>query len=212
MARWSHRLLTRMMQSWDSYRRKSGLVIVLSGPSGVGKDRVLEEFVKVCPEVSRCVTVTSRAPRDSEQNGKDYHFVSAEDFRRMAEEGQFLEYAEVHGNLYGTPRAWVMEQTAAGRDVLLKIDVQGGIAVKSQIPEAVMAFVVPPSLEELERRLRSRLTESETAVTKRLLDARRELERISSYEYLIENDSVETAVATLRAIVIAERCRIRLPR
>jgi guanylate kinase len=201
-----------MMQSWDKCRRKSGLVVVLSGPSGVGKDRVLEEFVKSCPEVRRCVTFTSRAPRESEQNGKDYHFVSAREFRRMVEEGQFLEFAEVHGNLYGTPRGWVMEEMAAGRDVILKIDVQGGIAVKRQIPDAAMAFLVPPSLQELERRLRSRLTESEKAVAKRLLDARGELEQISCYEYVIENDSVEAAVATLRAIVIAERCRIQPPR
>ena len=200
------------MQNWDSYRRKTGLVIVLSGPSGVGKDCVLEEFVNIQPDVNRCVTVTTRAPRPGEESGKDYHFVSVEEFRRMDEEGEFLEFAEVHGNLYGTPRRWVEGQTAAGRDVVLKIDVQGGIAVKRQVPDAVMVFLSPPSIEELEKRLRSRLTESEAEVTKRLLDARSELAHILSYEYMIENDVVKEAASRLRAIVIAERSRIIHPR
>jgi guanylate kinase len=196
------------MRILDQYRRKTGLVIVLSGPSGVGKDCVLEEFVKVSSEVSRCVTVTTRPPRPNEESGRDYHFVSVEEFRRMVEAGEFLEYAHVHGNLYGTPRRWVVEQTAVGRDVVLKIDVQGGISVNRQLPDAVMVFLVPPSLEELERRLRSRMTESEAEVTKRLLDARNELAQIVSYEYVIENDSIEDAVSGLRSIVIAERSRI----
>jgi guanylate kinase len=199
------------MANWNNYRRKSGLVIVLSGPSGVGKDRVLEEFLNDCPDVHKCVTVTTRAPRQSEQIGKDYHFVSVADFRGMVDEGKFLEFAEVHGNLYGTPREWVEEQTAAGNDVILKIDVQGGLAVKNQIPEAIMVFLVPPSIEELERRLRSRRTESEADVTKRLLDAQSELQHISRYQYAVENDIVEDAVTKLRAIVVAERSRIALP-
>lgn len=194
--------------SWNDYRRKSGLVIVLSGPSGVGKDRVLEEFVKICPDVSRCVTATTRAPRPKEVAGRDYHFVSVDDFRQMVEDKEFLEFAEVHGNLYGTPRQWVVDQAVAGRDVILKIDVQGGIAVKNQIPEAVMIFLVPPSLNELERRLRSRNTECEADLTKRLLDAQSELRYISSYQYMVVNDVLGDAVAQLRAIVVAERSRI----
>jgi guanylate kinase len=196
------------MQSWDSFRRRDGLVVVLSGPSGVGKDRVLAEFVQRYPDVHRCVTVTTRPPRSNEEAGKDYTFVSVQDFRRMVEEGQFLEFAEVYGNLYGSPKSWVAEQVAAGRDVVLKIDVQGGILVKRQMPEALMIFLLPPSLEELERRLRDRLTDSDADITKRLLEARRELEQISYYEYAIENDSIEKAVSELRAVIIAERNRI----
>ncbi|HOM71494.1 MAG TPA: guanylate kinase [Armatimonadota bacterium] len=196
------------MQIWDNYRRKTGLVIVLSGPSGVGKDSVLEEFTRQCPQVTRCVTVTTRPPRNNEQQGVDYHFVSVDKFRQMVDEGQFLEFAEVHGNLYGTPKPWVLEQMAAGRDSILKIDVQGGISVKNQIPEAVMIFLVPPSLEELERRLRSRLTETDNDIEKRLLNARSELEHIPYYEYIIDNDIIENAVEKLRAIIIAEHSRI----
>lgn len=200
------------MQIWDSYRRKSGLAIVVSGPSGVGKDTVLDEFVKVCPEVTRCVTVTTRQPRVSEQHGLDYSFVTEQEFRRMIDLGEFLEYAEVHGNLYGTPKSWVAGKVSAGQDCLLKIDVQGGIAVKKQIPEAVMVFLVPPSMEELERRLRTRSTDSEEAIEKRLQNARHEMEQIPYYEYIVENDLVENAAAKLRAIVVAEHSRIVSPR
>jgi guanylate kinase len=196
------------MQSWDSWRRRTGLVIVLSGPSGVGKDSILKQFVRVCPDVAHCATFTTRAPRPGEREGKPYHFVSADEFGRMAQSGSFLEYAEVHGNMYGTPRGWVLEETSAGRDVILKIDVQGGIAVKKQLPEAVLVFVAPPSMRELERRLRSRLTESEAEVAKRLGDARVELEKIPHYDYLITNAVVRDAVDKLRAIVVAERCRV----
>lgn len=196
------------MHIWDRYRRKTGLVIVLSGPSGVGKDSVLDEFVKVCPDVIRCVTTTTRSPRPNEQPGKDYNFICVDEFRQMIQEGQFLEHAEVHGNYYGTPRAWVEAQTAAGKDVVLKIDVQGGLAVKKQLHDAIMIFLVPPSLDELERRLRSRMTECENDITKRLLDARSELGVIPSYDYAVENDTIENAVSKLRAIIIAERSRI----
>lgn len=197
-----------IMQTWDKYRRKTGLVIVLSGPSGVGKDCVLEQFVKECPEVTRAVTATTRAPRADEKDGVDYRFVSVDDFQRMIEAGQFLEYAEVHGNFYGTPKAWVVEQMENGHDSILKIDVQGGVAVKKQIPDAVMIFLVPPSFEELERRLRSRSTESEEAVGKRLFNARSEIEQIRHYDYIVENDSIENAVTKLRAIIIAEHSKI----
>jgi len=196
------------MQIWDNYRRKSGLAIVVSGPSGVGKDTVLDEFVKVCPEVTRCVTVTTRPPRENEKHGLDYSFVTEQDFRQMISEDGFLEYAEVHGNLYGTPKHWVIEKIESGQDCLLKIDVQGGIAVKKQIPDAVMVFLVPPSMEELERRLRSRSTDSDEAIERRLKNAKMELKQIPYYEYIVENDLVESAVDKLRAIINAEHSRI----
>lgn len=199
------------MLKWDDYRRRTGLIIVLSGPSGVGKDSVLEELIRVCPDLHRCVTTTTREPRPGEVDGKDYRFVSISEFRKMVDQGEFLEFAEVHGNMYGTPRSWVAEQAAAGRDVVLKIDVQGGLAVKNRIPEAVMVFLVPPSLQELERRLRSRLTESEAQVTKRLLDAESELQHLPCYQYMIENDRVEEAVSKLRSVIVAERSRVVPP-
>jgi len=196
---------------WKEYRRKTGLVVVLSGPSGVGKDSVLVEFLRICPDITKCVTYTTRPQRQGERPGEDYHFVSVRQFREMVEAGQFLEWAEVHGNLYGTPRPWVEDNTRAGRDVILKIDVQGGIAVKRQVEDAVMVFLAPTSIPELEHRLRARLTEEEDEIMKRLLDAASELRQIPAYDYLVENDSVDRAAEQLRAIVIAERARIRRP-
>ncbi len=196
------------MQNWDSCRRKSGLVIVLSGPSGVGKDCVLAEFLKVCPEVVRCVTVTTRAPRTGEEPGVDYYFVSVAEFQRMIEAGEFLEYAEVHGNFYGSPLPYVTERMQTGLDTILKIDVQGALSVKRVISDAVMVFLVPPSLAELERRLRNRRTDSVEDIVRRLQNAQTELGYIGEYHYLIENDTVENAVAGLRSIVVAERSRI----
>jgi len=197
------------MRTWDKYVRRGGLLLVLSGPSGVGKDAVLAELEKIYPSVRRCVTVTTRPPRENERNGVDYTFVSAGEFRRRAEEGAFLEYAEVHGYLYGTPRQWVEDQLSKGIDVVLKIDVQGGLNVKQVKPEAILIFLVPPSLEELERRLRSRNSESEESITRRLLNARKELEQIPHYDYMIENSSIEHAAEELKAVIVAEHCRVR---
>jgi len=184
------------------------LLFVLSGPSGVGKDRLLKEFLQFAPNIRRCVTTTTRPPRDGERNGVDYWFVDVSEFRRMVEAGEFLEYAKVHANLYGVQRKHVEELLDKGRDVILRIDVQGAATVKRWRPDAVMVFLVPPSMEELERRLRERGTESEEDITKRLLDARSEFQRANEFEYLIVHDDVEDAVHKLAAIVTAERCKI----
>ena len=187
---------------------RPSLLIVLSGPSGVGKDTLLERLIEICEDVHRSVTFTTREPREGERPGVDYHFVSMDEFRRMAEQGEFLEYAQVHGHLYGSSLRRVQEMRQMNQDVVLKIDVQGGLTVKQKVPEAVMVFIAPPSIEELEHRLRSRYTDSEEAITKRLLDARKEIEQIPRYDYLVVNDEVETAVEKLRAIITAERLRI----
>lgn len=197
------------MPTWDRYIKKEGLLLVVSGPSGVGKDAVLSELMKICPGVCRCVTTTTRAPRNSEVDGVDYTFVSTDEFHRQIDIGGFLEYAEVHGNLYGTPKRWVEEKLSKGDDIILKIDVQGGLAVEQQMPQAVMVFLVPPSLEELERRLRSRLTESDAEAAQRLVNARAELDHIPCYDYIIENDSLQKAAEELKAVIIAEHCRIQ---
>ncbi|MDO8684300.1 MAG: guanylate kinase [Armatimonadota bacterium] len=189
-------------------RRTKGLLFVLSGPSGVGKDALLIHFLETCPGVTKCVTATTRDPRPGETAGKDYQFISLDEFKRMIEAGEFLEYAEVHDHLYGTPRKLVEETLESGIDVILKIDVQGGLAVKKLMPEAILVFLAPPSIEELERRLRNRLTESEPEITKRLLDAGSELERIPEYDYLIENGDLADAADRLRCLVMAERSKI----
>lgn len=196
------------MRMWSEHLRRGGLLIVLSGPSGVGKDAVLAEFHKICPDVMRCVTTTTRPPRENEIDGVDYTFTSVEDFRQQIEAGGFLEYAEYCGNLYGTPRRWVEEKLEAGVDVILKIEVQGGLAVKSQMPEAVMVFMVPPSVEELARRLTGRYTDSEEQVDLRLKRALVELEYVTDYDYIIENDTVARTAEDLKAVIIAQHCRV----
>lgn len=197
------------MQTWDSCIRKEGLLLVVSGPSGVGKDSVLDGLKQIYPKPLKCVTTTTRAPREGEVDGVDYTFVSVDEFHKQVEMGGFLEYAEVHGNMYGTPRQWVEDRLNRGDDIILKIDVQGGLTVKERMPQAVMIFLVPPSLEELENRLRTRSTETDDEVSKRLLNARAELEHIPCYDYIIENDSLQKAAEELKAVIIAEHCRIQ---
>ena len=192
----------------DAKSPPRGRLFVVSGPSGVGKDTILDRFELAMPDVLRVVTATTRTPRDGERHGQHYLFYPAAEFSRLVERGAFLEHALVNGNLYGTPRFWVEEHLAQGKDVLLKIDVQGGKTVKSAMPEAVLVFLLPPSVEELERRLRGRGTESEEQIALRLRDARAELRAASLYDYAVVNDEIERAVETIRAIVIAERCRV----
>ena len=190
-----------------------GSLIVLSGPSGVGKDAVLAPLfsAETCPpRLRRCITATTRAPRPGEIDGVDYFFLSREEFQRRVGEGFFLEHASYAGRSYGTPRWWVEAEVTGGNDVLLKIDVQGALQVRSQAPEAVLVFIAPPSEEELERRLRGRDPDANPDdLARRLAIARDELALARQYDYLVVNDQIEKAVAALRAIVIAERCRIR---
>lgn len=186
-----------------------GLLIVLSGPAGVGKDTLIEQWQLVAPNVRRLITYTTRPQTKMERHGLDYYFVSEEEFQQMVEEGAFLEYAHVHGNWYGTPLHKMEELRRAGRDVVLRIDVQGAMQVRQKFPEAVLIFVAPPSLEELERRLRKRGRDSEEAIQLRLENARREMEYIPQYDYVVVNDDINRALETLRCILIAERHRVR---
>ncbi|MGC8668360.1 MAG: guanylate kinase [Chthonomonadales bacterium] len=188
-----------------------GRLFVLSGPSGSGKDAVLTALMKAAdaPQgIERCVTATTRPPREGEVHGKDYWFLTREEFENGIAQGRFLEYALYNGAWYGTPRPWVEEHTAAGIDVLLKIEVQGARQVKQKWPDAILVFLAPPSWEELERRIRSRASDDDTAIRNRLAIARTELEAAVEYTYLIVNDVLAEAASALRAIILAERCRI----
>ena len=189
-----------------------GLLVVVSGPSAVGKDTILVELLnapdRLPRPVLRCVTVTTRPPRADEKEGVDYHFVTVGQFHEMAQRDGFLEYANVFGNWYGTPREWVADQRAAGNDIILKIDVQGALHVQERIPDALLVFFRPPSIEELERRLRARKTETEEQIARRLLDARNELAQMPHYDYSIVNDCLDDAVADLQAILRAEHLRV----
>ncbi len=190
---------------------KQGRLLVVSGPSGVGKDTVLERLLDSAqrpPNLIRCVTATTRPPRAGETHGVDYFFFSREEFEARIAENFFLEYAPYGQRLYGTPRDFVERERARNNDVILKIEVQGALMVKKALPEAILLFLAPPSWEELERRLRSRQTDDEAAMQTRLQTARRELETAPLYDYLVVNDDLERAVETLRMIILAERCRI----
>lgn len=186
---------------------EKGLLIVLSGPSGVGKGTVCAALRKACPNLVYSVSATTRPPRPGEKEGVNYFFKTREEFERMIERGELLEWAEYVGNYYGTPRRFVEEMLEAGKDVLLEIEVQGAMQVKRQYPEGVFIFLVPPSMEELRRRILGRGTEGDAVITERLEAARAELAMMAEYDYVVVNDTVENACERIRAIVTAEHCR-----
>jgi len=184
------------------------ILFVVSAPSGAGKTTLLRRVVAIDPVLAFSVSHTTRAPRPGEVDGREYHFVSREDFLALRARAGLLEWAEVHGNLYGTSRAVVEATLAAGRDVVLDIDVQGARQVRSLLP-AVLIFIAPPSYAELARRLRGRGTEDQATVALRLANAREELRAAPDYDYLVVNDNLEEAALQLRAVVLAERSRRR---
>jgi guanylate kinase len=182
-------------------------LLILSAPSGTGKTTLARRLVAAHPGAIFSVSYTTRPPRGAERDGIDYHFVDEEAFARMVAADAFLEHAEVHGHHYGTPRSVVTQARANGVLAVFDIDVQGGEAIKAQHPEAARVLILPPSLHELERRLRSRSTDDEATVRRRLEAARRELQRALAYEYWVVNDDLEGASEDLKAIVRAEGCR-----
>jgi guanylate kinase len=191
-----------------SERRPS--VIVVSAPSGAGKTTVLARVLGELSGIRFSVSHTTRPPRGKEQNGVEYHFVDREGFLRLRDEGRLLEWAEVYGNLYGTGLAEIERARDEGQDVLLDLDVQGAAQVRARIPDAVTVFLLPPSYEALERRLRGRAQDSEQAIRKRLAIAGREIGAFEQYDYAIVNEDLEVCVEELKSIVRAARCRVAL--
>ncbi|MCC7434289.1 MAG: guanylate kinase [Methanoregulaceae archaeon] len=179
----------------------SGRLVILSGPSGVGKDSVLDRWKAADPRVVRVVAYCTRAPRTGEVDGVDYHFVTREQFMAKAEAGDFLEYKEVHENLYATPLTDMEALLADGRIAVLKIDVQGALAVMEKRDDAISIFLLPPSAEELERRIRKRGTDDEATIQKRLKNARDEIALSDRYQHRVVNDDLDRAAAEIMEIV-----------
>lgn len=184
-----------------------GLLFVVSAPSGTGKTTVVEHLVEVCPELVQSRSYTSRERRSGETDGVDYNFVSRPEFEGMVARGEFLEWADVFGNLYGTSRRETDARLDAGSDVVLVIDVQGARQVRQRMRDAVAVFVLPPSFEALERRLRGRSQDSSGAIARRLETARSEVEAVREYDYVVVNDELDRCVSEICAIVTAERAR-----
>lgn len=180
----------------------SGKMIVICAPSGTGKSTLISRLKADIPALEWSVSCTTRGMRPGEVNGKDYHFISTEDFKNQIEEGQFIEWAQVHSNFYGTSRKFVDEGLRQGRKMLFDLDVQGADAMKKVYgKEAHVIFIEPPSVDELEKRLRARGTDSESVIQERLANARKELSRKNDYDYLILNDDVEKAYGQFKRIV-----------
>lgn len=186
---------------------RKGFPVVLSAASGTGKTTLGHRLLKTVPNLTLSVSYTTRAPRHGEREGADYHFIDTGRFDEMVRANAFIEWAEVHGNLYGTAFAEVQARLDAGEDVLLDIDVQGGKQIRTRFPDALMIFLLPPSLGELSRRLAARGTESASDFQRRMLNARREIEGASVYDFLIVNDDVELASRRLCEVVEIERLR-----
>lgn len=190
-------------------KKGRGNLVVVSGPSAVGKGTICKELISKYPDIVYSVSATTRMPRVGEIHGKDYYFYSQDEFLKLIRENMLLEWAKVYDNYYGTPKKYVDGVLSQGKDCILEIDIQGALQIKQKMPEGVFVFIAPPSIEELERRITCRGTETSEEITKRMSQVERELSYADDYDYMVINDNVETAVSSLRAIVLAERFRIR---
>jgi guanylate kinase len=181
------------------------LICIISAPSGSGKSTLVNELLKLVPDLDFSISYTTRAPRGSEQNGKQYHFVSREEFEQMIRNDEFLEHANVFGNYYGTARRFLEEAKEKKHDLLLDIDVQGAEQMKRKLPEAVSIFVLPPDRKTLESRLRKRSEDTEEVIARRLVTASREIGNYDKYDYILINDDLEESIERLQSIVLSER-------
>lgn len=182
-----------------------GDLFVVSAPSGAGKTTLCRKLISILPDITHSVSYTTRAPRPGEVNDRDYSFISETDFRRMADEGQFAEWAEVHGNLYGTSNSRLEDTLEKGTDIILDVDVQGARQLRESFPNGVYVFVLPPSMEALAERLRSRMSDSPGEIKRRLEKAGDEIQDYVYYNYVIVNNIFEEALKELEAVVIARR-------
>jgi len=187
------------------------LIYIISAPSGSGKSTLVNELLKLVPDLDFSISYTTRATRGSEQNGKQYHFVSREKFEQMIRDDEFLEHANVFGNYYGTARRFLQEAEGKRHDLLLDIDVQGAEQIKRKLPEAVSIFVLPPDRKTLEWRLRKRSEDAEEVIHRRLVTASREIENYDKYDYILINDDLGESIESLQAIVLSERLRRSRP-
>ncbi|MGI6224910.1 MAG: guanylate kinase [Peptococcales bacterium] len=187
---------------------KEGILIVLSGPSGAGKGTICKKLLKET-NIQYSISATTRKARPGEEDGRDYFFISKEEFENKLQENGFLEWAQVYDNYYGTPKQFVEEVLAQGKDCILEIDPQGAKKVKEENPDCVLIFIAPPSMEELETRITNRGTENLSEITKRLSCAREEMLSMQNYDYVVVNDQVSEAVKKIQAILIAEKCSIK---
>ena len=185
----------------------SGILFVISAPSGAGKTSLVQALLNINPQIDMSVSYTTREPRAGERDGKDYHFVSRETFLSMAERGEFLESAEVYGNLYGTSQTWISHENTRGRDILLEIDWQGAAQIRRIFPESVSVFILPPSKQALEERLRKRGKDNESVIAKRMAAVREDVSHISEFDYVIINDNLDDALRELEAVVLSARLR-----
>ncbi len=185
-----------------------GLLIVISGASGTGKGTICKKLLAKSPGIAYSISATTRKPRPGEVDGREYYFLSVDEFKAWIAEGKFLEYAEVYGNFYGTPLNKIEERLKRGEDILLEIDVQGALNVKKKCPEGIYIFLLPPSLEELKRRIEGRGTENPESLTRRLQNAVAEIQIGLQYDYVVVNDTIDNAAAQIEAILTAERCKV----
>jgi guanylate kinase len=187
----------------------AGTILIVVAPSGAGKTSLVRALMEARPQIRHSVSFTTRAPRDGERHGEDYCFIPEAEFRERRLAGEFLEWAEVHGNLYGTSRQWIDEQTAAGADIVLEIDWQGARQVRALYPEAISIFIAPPSMAVLEQRLRARGKDTQETIERRLAAARNELQHAGEMQYIIINQDFNEACRQLIGIADSARCRFR---
>lgn len=186
---------------------KKGILFVISGPSGVGKGTITAGLFQQLTDLLLSVSVTTRNPREGEMEGKNYFFVQEDDFKRMIMNGELLEWAQVYNHYYGTPKHFVWENLASGRDILLELDTQGALQVKKSMPQGVFIFIAPPSIEDLAQRMINRGKDSADSMHTRLEACRSEMQQMQYYDYVVVNQELPEAVEKLKAIIVAERCR-----